>query len=214
MFGPVVDGPVTMTGPVVVASRNSHKVSELERILRANQADWSLVNLAEVAPDLPDVVETGVTFEENSLLKARTVSTATGMPALADDSGLCVDVLNGMPGLFSARWSGQHGDDTGNLALLLAQLADVPDHLRTAQFVCVVTLVLPDGRSYVGRGEVAGCLTRGPRGSNGFGYDPIFVPEGHQQTTAEIAPQEKDQLSHRSRAVSALVQSVSGVTTN
>lgn len=203
-----------MTGPVVVASRNSHKVSELERILRANQADWSLVSLAEVAPDLPDVVETGVTFEENSLLKARTVSAATGLPALADDSGLCVDVLNGMPGLFSARWSGQHGDDSANLDLLLSQLADVPDHLRTAQFVCVVTLVLADGRSYVGRGEVAGSLTRVSRGSNGFGYDPIFVPDGHQQTTAEFAPQEKDQLSHRSRALSALVQSVSGIANN
>jgi len=155
-------------------------------------------------PDMPEVAETGRTFRENALLKARAVAAFTGLPAVADDSGLCVDALNGMPGVLSARWSGRHGDDQANLELLLGQLADVPAGRRQAHFACAAALVLPTGGEHVAAGSVYGRLADAPRGSNGFGYDPIFVPDGHQQTTAELSPADKDKISHRGRALRAL----------
>ena len=153
---------------------------------------------------MPEVAETGHTFEENALLKARAVAAHTGLPAVADDSGLCVDALNGMPGVLSARWSGRHGDDEANLRLLLAQLADVPADRRAAHFYCAAALVLPSGAEHVTEGTVHGWLTDAPRGSNGFGYDPIFVPDSSGLTTAQMPAEEKDAISHRGKALRAL----------
>ena len=202
---------------VVLATRNAHKVEELRRILVATSvADVDLVGL-EAYPDAPEVAETGCSFEENALLKARAIARATGQIALADDSGISVDALNGMPGILSARWSGdlpaEDGDraarDRANLRLVLAQLADVPDERRGAAFVCAAALVAPSENEFVIRGVLEGSVTRIPRGSNGFGYDPIFVPTGYDRTTAELAPAEKDAISHRGRAFRALVGMVS-----
>ena len=149
--------------------------------------------------------ETGATFEENALLKARAIADYTGLPAVADDSGLCVDALNGMPGVLSARWAGGHGDDQANLELVLAQVADVPDARLGARFVCAAALVGPPGaREWVVTGQVEGRLIRAPRGSGGFGYDPIFLPDGFGQTTAEMTAEAKDAISHRGRAFRAL----------
>ena len=189
---------------VVLATRNAHKVVELRRILAELETSVELVGLDDVPP-VPEVVETGVTFAENALLKARAVVAATGRAAIAEDSGLCVDVLGGAPGVFSARWSGRHGDDGANLDLLLAQLGDVPDAHRGAHFACTCALVLPNGAEHVVEGRLDGTLARQRRGANGFGYDPIFVPEGDTRTTAEMAPAEKDAISHRGRAFRALV---------
>jgi XTP/dITP diphosphohydrolase len=188
----------------VLATRNAHKVAELSRILASAGFAGTLVGL-DAFPGAPDVPETGLTFADNSLLKARAIAAYTGLPAVADDSGLCVDALHGMPGVFSARWAGKHGDDHANLDLVLGQLADVS--ARGAQFVCVAALVLPGGparREWTTTGVLAGELARAPRGSNGFGYDPIFVPGGMSATTAELAPEEKDAISHRGRAFRAL----------
>jgi XTP/dITP diphosphohydrolase len=194
-------------GPhLVLATRNPGKIAELSRILGdAGFAD-GLVGL-DSFPGAPDVPETGLTFADNALLKARAIAAYTGLPAVADDSGLCVDALHGMPGVFSARWSGKHGDDQANLDLVLGQLADVAE--RGAQFVCVAALVLPGGgaadrREWTTTGVLAGSLTRAPRGTNGFGYDPVFVPEGLSRTTAELAPADKDAISHRGRAFRAI----------
>ncbi len=192
---------------VVLATRNAHKVAELGRML----ADSGLrVELVPLPDDAPDVAETETTFAGNALLKARALSAHTGLPAIADDSGLCVDALNSMPGVLSARWAGRHGDDQANLELLLGQLADVADSRRGARFVCAVALVVPGGPhdtplERVVEGEVEGHLTRQPRGTNGFGYDPIFVPDGHARTTAEMSADEKDALSHRGHALRALL---------
>jgi XTP/dITP diphosphohydrolase len=197
----VADGPAAR---LVLATRNAHKVAELSRILAAAGFAATLVGL-DAFPGAPGVPETGLTFADNSLLKARAVAAYTGLPAVADDSGLCVDALHGMPGVFSARWAGKHGDDHANLDLVLGQLADVS--ARGAQFVCVAALVLPGDparREWTATGVLAGELARGPRGSNGFGYDPIFVPGGMSVTTAELAPEEKDAISHRGRAFRAL----------
>ena len=153
---------------------------------------------------MPEVAETGLTFAENALLKARAVAAFTGLPAVADDSGLCVDALNGMPGVLSARWSGKHGDDEANLRLVLGQLSDVPPGRRGAHFTCAAALVLPSGAEHVTEGVLDGSLTREPRGSNGFGYDPIFVPAGGELTTAQLSAAEKDKISHRGRALRAL----------
>lgn len=182
---------------VVLATRNEHKIRELARILAPYGV--ALASLDEW-PDVPDVAETGATFAENALLKARAVAAATGLVAVADDSGLAVDALNGMPGVLSARWAGRHGDDAANLSLVLAQLADVPDERRTAAFVCAAAAVAPSGSELVVEGRVDGVLLRAPRGSGGFGYDPIFVPVGSAQTTAEMAAEEKDAISHRGKA--------------
>ncbi|WP_157249977.1 RdgB/HAM1 family non-canonical purine NTP pyrophosphatase [Nonomuraea typhae] len=184
---------------IILATRNAGKIAELRRILDG----FDIVGLEEF-PEIEDVVETGVTFEENALLKAVAVARASGLPAVADDSGLCVDVLNGMPGVFSARWSGRHGADEANIDLLLAQVGDVPDHLLTAYFACCAALALPTGETRVAGGTLPGSLIRVRRGSQGFGYDPIFVPDGDVRTTAELSPEEKDAISHRGRAFRAL----------
>ena len=189
---------------LVLATRNAGKVVELRRILAAAGLDVELVG-TDAFPDLADVPETGKTFAENALLKARTVAEATGLPAVADDSGLCVEALNGMPGILSARWSGRHGDDEANLRLLLAQLDEVPDERRGAWFACAAAFALPGGEDRVVDGRLDGVVVREPRGSGGFGYDPIFVPEGETRTTAEQTPEEKDAISHRGRAFRALV---------
>lgn len=185
-----------MSPRVVLASRNAHKVLEVRRILADASVDVELVGL-DVFPDAPEVAETGLTFEDNALLKARTIAEVTGLAAIADDSGLTVDVLGQMPGIFSARWSGAHGDDAANLRLVLAQISDIADVHRGAAFVCAAAIAMPGGAEHVVRGELRGRLTREPRGSNGFGYDPIFVPDGESRTTAEMDPDEKDAVSHR-----------------
>lgn len=193
---------------LVLASRNEHKLTEMRRILAEAGLDYVVVGLDELPGGLqvPDVVESGETFEANALLKARAVAAATGLPAVADDSGLAVDALNGMPGIFSARWSGRHGDDIANLQLVLAQLADVPDERLGARFVCAAVVARPDGASRTASGEMVGSLVREPVGSNGFGYDPIFVPAGMTQTNAQLRPEQKDAISHRGRALAALVR--------
>ncbi len=186
---------------LVLASHNPGKLAEVARIMAA---DVEVIGLDEVA-DYPEPAETGETFEENALIKARECVRRTGLPALADDSGLCVDALAGMPGVLSARWSGRHGDDEANLTLLLAQLAEVPGARRGAAFRCAAALVTPDGTEEVVHGEVRGTLLHSPRGDGGFGYDPIFVPEGELRTTAEMPPADKDAISHRGKAFRALV---------
>ena len=189
---------------VVLATQNAHKLIEMRRILDEAGLDIELVGTDQF-PDLIDVAETGSTFAANALLKARSVCAETGLPAIADDSGLGVDALNGMPGIFSARWSGAHGNDAANLSLLLGQLSDVPDARRGAAFHCAAAVVFPDGTERVVEGSIDGTLIREPRGSNGFGYDPIFIPIGESRTTAEMSPDEKDAISHRGRAMRALV---------
>jgi XTP/dITP diphosphohydrolase len=189
---------------VVLATQNAHKLIEMRRILDEAGLDIELVGTDQF-PDLTDVVENGSTFAANALLKARSVCAETGLPAIADDSGLGVDALNGMPGIFSARWSGSHGDDLANLNLLLGQLTDVPDARRGAAFHCAAAVVLPDGTERVVEGTIDGTLIREPRGTNGFGYDPIFVPVGESRTTGEMSAEEKDSISHRGRAMRALV---------
>jgi len=194
-----------MTVRAVLATRNAHKVDEVGRILRAEGADIALIALPD---DAPDVAETESTFAGNALLKARSAASATGLPAIADDSGLCVDALHGMPGVLSARWSGVHGDDAANLALVLAQLSEVPDARRGAQFVCAAAWVVPGGAEHVVEGVLEGRLAREARGEHGFGYDPIFVPDGYALTTAQLRPHEKDAISHRGQALRALARGV------
>jgi XTP/dITP diphosphohydrolase len=189
---------------LVLATRNQHKIAELRRILAEAGVDVELVGVDTFGAQVPDVPETGLTFAENALLKAHAVSRATDLPAIADDSGLCVDALAGMPGVFSARWAGRHGDDEANLTLVLAQLADVDDSRRGAHFACAAALALPDGTERVVEGRLDGVLTREPRGTGGFGYDPILQPLGETRTTAELAPEEKNAISHRGRAFRAL----------
>jgi XTP/dITP diphosphohydrolase len=203
------DGGSPHAGRFVLATRNTHKVAELRRILLAAGVTVTLSGLDEF-PGAPEVAETGLTFEENALLKARAIASFTRLPSVADDSGLCVDVLNGMPGIFSARWSGRHGDDQANLDLLLAQVADIADPHRGAHFACAAALALPGGRGRVVEGRLDGRLTTSPRGANGFGYDPIFVPEGSDLTTAELPPEAKDKISHRGRAFRALASVIAG----
>jgi XTP/dITP diphosphohydrolase len=188
---------------LLLASRNAGKLVELQRML-VSAGGLQVVGLADV-PAFPEAPETGATFADNALAKARDAVAATGLPAVADDSGLAVDALNGMPGVLSARWSGRHGDDTANLELLLNQLTDVPDERRGAAFVCAAALVDPDGGEIVVHGEWPGRIIRESRGSGGFGYDPIFVPAGEERTSAELSPQEKDAASHRGRALRALL---------
>ena len=187
---------------LVVATRNASKLAELRRMLR-DELDVELLGLNDVEP-YPEVPETGATFAENALAKAREAVRHTGLPAVADDSGLTVDALSGMPGVLSARWAGPGRSDQANLQLVLDQVADVPDERRGAAFVCAAALVTPDGVDEVVEGRVEGTLLRAPRGENGFGYDPIFVPTGHTRTTAEMTAEEKDALSHRGRALRAL----------
>jgi XTP/dITP diphosphohydrolase len=187
-----------------VASRNPKKLAELRRVLdAAGVSGLRLLSLDDVAP-FDEAPETAATFEDNALAKARDAFRATGVPAVADDSGLAVDALNGMPGVLSARWSGSHGDDLANLRLLLAQLGDVPDDRRGAAFVSACALVSAAGETVV-RGEWPGAIAREPRGDGGFGYDPIFVPVGSSRSAAELSASEKDAASHRGRALALLV---------
>jgi XTP/dITP diphosphohydrolase len=179
----------------LLATRNTKKLVELQRILTTVE----VVGLDDV-PSYVEIPETGLTFADNALLKAREGMKHTGLPTVADDSGIAVDVLNGMPGIFSARWSGRHGDDRANLELVLAQVGDVPDEHLGAAFVCAAALVLPDGREIVTHGEQRGRLIRAPRGEGGFGYDPIFLADGQERTNAELTPEEKDAISHRGKA--------------
>lgn len=187
-----------MTHRLVLATANQGKLAELRRIL--DGLDVELLSAAEIA--LPDVEETGSTFTDNALLKARAAVAACGLPCVSDDSGLVVDALGGEPGVRSARYAGRHGDDEANLRLVLDRLGDRDD--RTARFVCVAALVSPDGREWTADGVLEGRIIDAPRGSNGFGYDPVFVPAGHDRTTAEMTPQDKDAISHRGQAFRAL----------
>lgn len=189
---------------VLLATRNPGKVAELGRILGGQaDLDLELVGLDDV-PDFRELPETGLTFAANALAKARYAAEVTGLPCLADDSGLCVDLLNGMPGVLSARWSGRHGDDEGNVRLLLAQLEGFPRELRGARFQCAAAAVVPGAGEAVTEGEMLGGLSFEPRGSGGFGYDPVVHLVGEDRTVAELSAQEKDRLSHRGRAFRAL----------
>ena len=218
---------------IIVATHNEGKLVEIRRILEerlgADAADVQLVSAGSLG--LPDPVEDGVTFQENALIKACDVAERTGCPAIADDSGLIVDVMGNAPGILSARWSGEHGDDAANNALLLKQMADIPDAKRTARFRCAAALVVPSERKAdddgdkpygiasetVQVGEMPGVLLRAPRGANGFGYDPLFVPDDQPEravragvafTSAEMEPAEKNAISHRGKALRALVGAI------
>lgn len=194
---------------LLVASNNKKKLAELERILsEAGIAGVELLSLAD-APSYAEPIEDGSTFAANALIKARAGVAHTGLVTIADDSGLAVDELNGMPGVLSARWSGRHGDDAANNELLLNQMAHVPDERRSAAFVSVCALVTPNGGEYVVEGRWAGHLLRAPQGENGFGYDPLFQPEGESCSSAEMSPEEKDAVSHRGRALAQLTGVIS-----
>lgn len=190
---------------LLLATRNAGKLVELQRILDAalGAGEIGLIGLSDVDA-YEELPETGLTFVDNALMKAREGVRHTGLATVADDSGIAVDALNGMPGVFSARWSGGHGDDLANLNLLLAQISDVDDEHRGGAFVCAAVLVLPDGREFTVEGDMRGHLIRSPRGSGGFGYDPIFVPDGQTRTSAELSAEEKDAISHRGKAFRAL----------
>ncbi|MEZ0448220.1 RdgB/HAM1 family non-canonical purine NTP pyrophosphatase [Cellulomonas sp. ICMP 17802] len=197
---------VPLGARLVLATHNAHKVGELRAILAPvlpGLDPESVVGARDVGA--PEPVEDGVTFTENALLKARALAAFTGLPAVADDSGLAVDVLGGAPGIFSARWAGRHGDDAANLTLLLAQLADIAEPHRRARFVCAAALVTPDGFEHVETGTLEGVLATEPRGAGGFGYDPILVPVGETRSCAELSPEEKNAISHRGTAFRALV---------
>ena len=196
-----------MSVRVVLASRNAHKLIELRRILEQVGLDIELVGTDEF-PDLPDVDETGSSFVANALLKAREVCAFTGLPAIADDSGISVDALNGMPGIYSARWAGTHGDDVANLNLLIAQLDHVAPNKRGAAFHCAAAIVTPEGDERVVEGTLEGTLLTAARGTRGFGYDPIFVPLGYEVTTAEMSDDEKDAISHRGKSLRAIAPHV------
>ena len=197
-----------MSHKLVLATRNQGKITQFRRILdELAPGQIDLIGVDQF-PDLVDVAETGATFEENSLLKSRYTCLATGLPAIADDSGLCVDFLNGDPGIFSARWAGNHGDDQANLEKVLAQLKDVPDKDRTAHFKCVASLVMPDGREQVAEGRFEGHILHAPVGDNGFGYDPIFQPLGLSISSAQMSAQEKDLVSHRGKSLRSIAPHV------
>ncbi|GED97483.1 RdgB/HAM1 family non-canonical purine NTP pyrophosphatase [Gordonia crocea] len=193
---------------VLLASRNAKKLAELRRVVAAAGLEGLTVVGLDDVPQFPEEPETGATFEENALIKARSGARATGLPCVADDSGLAVDALNGMPGVLSARWSGRHGDDEANNSLLLGQLGDVPADRRGGAFVSACALVTPAGEETVVRGQWRGRIVDEPRGAAGFGYDPLFVPDDAEaggRTSAELAPAEKDALSHRGKALAQLV---------
>jgi len=192
---------------VVLASGNAKKLAELRRILEPLVPGVEVLGLRDVEP-YDEPAETEPTFEGNALIKARAAVAATGLPALADDSGLCVDALNGMPGVLSARWAGVAKDDAASNRLLLAQLADVPDERRTATFRCVMAFVRPDGTEIVQSGEMPGRILRDERGEGGFGYDPLFAADGYDVSTAELSREEKDAISHRGKALRAIAPRV------
>jgi XTP/dITP diphosphohydrolase len=189
---------------LLLASRNAKKLTELRRILAPALPEVEVVGLDDVQ-EYDEVPEAGATFVDNALLKAREGHRHTGLPTVADDSGLTVDALNGMPGVLSARWAGSHGDDEANLQLVLDQVSHVPDDRLDATFVCAVAYV-DDAREIVTEGRMPGRLVRAPRGNNGFGYDPIFQPTGYDRTSAELSVPEKDAISHRGQALRALAE--------
>jgi len=204
---------------ILLATRNGKKLAELRRILSESLPGGAaalgpegieLLCLNDV-PDYPETPETGLTFGENALLKAREGCRRTGLPTIADDSGIAVDALNGMPGVFSARWAGRHSNDHANLQLVLDQIADLSDEHRGASFVCTVALVLPGGKEHLVDGRQGGRLLRAPRGEGGFGYDPIFLRDGQTRTNAELSPAEKDAISHRGQALGALAKVIAKV---
>ena len=193
-----------MSVQLVLATRNAKKLAELDRLLAGAGLDVQILG-SDAFSELPEIEETGSTFAENSLIKARAVSTHTGLIAIADDSGLCVDALNGQPGIYSARWAGQGATDESNVDLVLEQIREVEPARRTAHFACAAALVLPSGEEYVVHGQVNGVLLTQRRGVGGFGYDPIFLPDGFDITTAEMTSEQKDAISHRGQAMRALV---------
>ena len=196
-----------MSARLLLATANPKKLVELQRILdkALGTGGVDLVGLGDY-PDYPDVPETGLTFGENALIKAREGANRTGLPTVADDSGIAVDALNGMPGVFSARWAGGHGDDAANLDLLLAQIGDVGDEHRGGAFVCAAALVLPNGREHLVEGRQSGRILRERLGTGGFGYDPVFRGDGQERTNAELSPAEKDAISHRGKAFRELAK--------
>lgn len=197
-----------MAHRLLLATRNTGKIEEFRRILDAiAPGEIDLLGL-DSFPDLHDVVEDGKTFEENALKKAREMSQATGLPAIADDSGLCIDALGGDPGIFSARWAGNHGDDLANTQKVLQQMQSVPDHQRSAHFTCVAALYLPDGRSHCEYAEFHGWILHAPIGEHGFGYDPIFRPEGFEISSAQMSADQKDAISHRGKSLRAIAPHV------
>jgi XTP/dITP diphosphohydrolase len=191
---------------LVVASRNRGKIGEIQRLLDSEKLKVEIKSVADFK--LPDVEETGDSFEANALLKARTIASATGFPAIADDSGLAVDALGGAPGIYSARWSGAHGDDRANIEKLLKDLVNVSAEMRSGRFIAVVVIALPNGESISARGELPGMIRFEASGVNGFGYDPIFEPIGESRTLAQMAPEEKDAISHRARALHELAPKI------
>jgi XTP/dITP diphosphohydrolase len=195
---------------LLVASRNRKKLAELRRVLDAAAVSGLMLVSLDDVPAFDEAPETGATFEDNAVAKARDGFAATGFPTVADDSGLEVAALNGMPGVLSARWSGMHGDDTANTALLLAQLRDVPDERRGAAFVSACALVSGSGEVIV-RGEWRGAIAREPRGDAGFGYDPLFIPDGSNRTAAQLTSAEKDAASHRGRALALLLPALRAI---
>jgi len=193
---------------IVLATQNSGKIAEFERLLAQFANDVQVLGLKDF-PDMPDIAETGKTFIENSLIKARGICEFTNLPTLADDSGLCIDFLNGDPGIYSARWSGNHGDDSGNIAKVLMQLDGVAMEDRSAHFICEIALVFPSDHKYqnlevIENGRLDGVITLSPRGTAGFGYDPIFQPAGEELTLGEFAHGKKDEISHRGIAMRAI----------
>ena len=198
-----------MAKQIVIATRNQHKAEELARILQELHADIQVLTVSDF-PSAPEVDETEDTFVGNALLKARALASHTGLPAVADDSGLCVDALGGAPGIYSARYSGATENiDQANLELVLKKMRDVPDQYRGAQFVCAAVLVTPDNHEVAVEGVLEGMLRREPVGENGFGYDPIFQPTGFKMTTAQMSPADKDAISHRGQALRQLAKSIS-----
>jgi XTP/dITP diphosphohydrolase len=197
-----------MSNKLVIATRNAGKIIEFRRILDAiSSGAIDLIGIDQF-PDLIDVEETGTTFEENALLKARYTAKMTGIPSISDDSGLCIDALGGAPGIFSARWAGKHGDDKANVEKVLDELKDVPDSKRGAYFICVAALVMPDGREQLAQGRFEGNILRAPVGNQGFGYDPIFAPLGMSISSAEMSAREKDAVSHRGKSLRAIAPHV------
>jgi XTP/dITP diphosphohydrolase len=203
-----------MPHQLLLATRNKGKIQEFHRILDAIAPGQIELLGLDNFPQLHDVVEDGKTFQENALKKAREMALATGIPAIADDSGLCIDVLNGDPGIFSARWAGTHGDDVANNSKVLAQLNNVPDEKRSAHFTCVAALFLPDGRSHCEEAHFYGWILRAPIGEHGFGYDPIFRPEGYDISSAQMSAEEKDAISHRGKSLRAIAPHVINLLTS
>ncbi|MDO5719459.1 MAG: RdgB/HAM1 family non-canonical purine NTP pyrophosphatase [Actinomycetaceae bacterium] len=198
-----------MSPRLAIATANQHKVDELIAILEPLVPDLRRSDVVTLADfEVPEPVEDAPDFRGNALIKARALTGVAGVACVADDSGLCVDILGGSPGVFSARWAGTHGDDTANLELLLAQLEDVPDEYRSARFTCAAALVTPSGDESVHIGHMYGRLIRQPRGDGGFGYDPIFIPDGYDVTNAELSAADKNAISHRSVAFTGLAPAI------